>query len=136
MLTSKYINNWTAKNISLLPLSVTISYFCWINPLFLLLVASPTSLQAFSSSGYSNQSRGGLPRFFSKTLPPSKSGVVCVEGDEFWHMTRVLRLGFYFARVELFNRKGGLIEGRIEKINHADFEALDNPKLVSPQTTQ
>ncbi|GFP88651.1 ribosomal rna small subunit methyltransferase e [Phtheirospermum japonicum] len=95
------------------------------------------NLRAFSSSGYSNQSRGGLPRFFSETLPPSKGGVVRVEGDEFWHMTRVLRLGIN-DRVELFNGKGGLIEGRIEKIDRAgaDFEALDNPKLVSLQTTQ
>ncbi|KAL3614366.1 hypothetical protein CASFOL_042440 [Castilleja foliolosa] len=95
------------------------------------------NLQAFSTSSYSNQSRGGLPRFFSETLPPSKGGVVRVEGDEFWHMTRVLRLGIN-DRVELFNGKGGLIEGRIEKIDRAgaDFEALDSPKLVSPPTTQ
>lgn len=34
------------------------------------------NLRAFSSSsasGYGNQSRGGLPRFFSETLPPSKA---------------------------------------------------------------
>ncbi|KAI3445873.1 hypothetical protein Pfo_002538 [Paulownia fortunei] len=90
-----------------------------------------------SSSDYSNQSRGGLPRFFSENLPPSKGAVVRVEGDEFWHMTKVLRLGIN-DRVELFNGKGGLVEGRIEKIDRAgaDFEALENPKLVSPQTTQ
>ncbi|KAL6517518.1 hypothetical protein OROMI_033219 [Orobanche minor] len=100
----------------------------------------PLNVRAFSSSsssGYSNQSRGGLPRFFSETLPPFKGGVVHVQGDEFWHMTRVLRLGIN-DRVELFNGKGGLVEGRIEKIDRAgvDFEALENPELVSPQTTQ
>ncbi|KAL0365286.1 UNVERIFIED_CONTAM: Ribosomal RNA small subunit methyltransferase E [Sesamum angustifolium] len=111
------------------------------------------NLRAFSSSSSdcTNQSRGGLPRFFSETLPPSKAlsgGVVRVEGDEFWHMTRVLRLGindrydfisgFYFARVELFNGKGGLVGGRIENIDRAgvDFMALENPKLISPKTTQ
>ncbi|KAI7725063.1 hypothetical protein M8C21_019161 [Ambrosia artemisiifolia] len=41
--------------------------------------------RAFSSDS-SNQSRGGLPRFFS-----DGSGVR-VQGDEFWHMTKVLRL--------------------------------------------
>ncbi|PIN26498.1 16S rRNA (uracil(1498)-N(3))-methyltransferase [Handroanthus impetiginosus] len=98
-----------------------------------------SSLRALSSSSsdYSNQSRGGLPRFFSETLPPSKGGVVRVGGDEFWHMTKVLRLGIN-DRVELFNGKGGVVEGRIDKIDRAgvDFEALENPKLVSTQTPQ
>ncbi|KAK4401776.1 Ribosomal RNA small subunit methyltransferase E [Sesamum angolense] len=100
------------------------------------------NLRAFSSSSSdcTNQSRGGLPRFFSETLPPSKAhsgGVVRVEGDEFWHMTRVLRLGIN-DRVELFNGKGGLVGGRIENIDRAgvDFMALENPKLISPKTTQ
>ncbi|CAK9144980.1 unnamed protein product [Ilex paraguariensis] len=97
-------------------------------------------LRAFSSStssDYSNQSRGGLPRFYSHVLPPSKGGVVRVEGDEFWHMTRVLRLSTN-DRVELFNGKGSLIEGCIQRVDHAglDFVALEDPKLVSPQTVQ
>lgn len=47
-------------------------------------------------------------------------------------------IDFYFARVELFNGKGGLVEGRIESIDRSgvDFEAVENPKLVSPPTTQ
>ncbi|KAL8554755.1 hypothetical protein ACS0TY_002811 [Phlomoides rotata] len=51
---------------------------------------------------------------------------------------RLLYIYFYFARVELFNGKGGLVEGRIEKIDSAgaDFEALENPELVPPQSTQ
>ncbi|KAL1534490.1 16S rRNA (uracil(1498)-N(3))-methyltransferase [Salvia divinorum] len=90
-----------------------------------------------SSSAYSSQSRGGLPRFFSETLPTIKGGVVRVKGDEFWHMTKVLRLGID-DKVELFNGKGGLVEGRIESIDRSgvDFEALEIPKLVSPPTTQ
>ncbi|XP_071727054.1 uncharacterized protein [Rutidosis leptorrhynchoides] len=44
------------------------------------------------SSDPTNQSRGGLPRFFSDVIPPSKGSVVRVQGDEFWHMTKVLRL--------------------------------------------
>ncbi|KAL0334973.1 UNVERIFIED_CONTAM: hypothetical protein Sradi_4709200 [Sesamum radiatum] len=105
------------------------------------------NLRAFSSSSSdcTNQSRGGLPRFFSETLPPSKAhsgGVVRVEGDEFWHMTRVLRLGindrydftrgFYFARVELFNGKGGLVGGRIENIDRAGVKRLHEMILKPP----
>ncbi|KAG8650549.1 hypothetical protein MANES_07G057400v8 [Manihot esculenta] len=98
----------------------------------------PLSLRAFSSSSdYSNQSRGGLPRFFSEVIPSSKGGVVRVQDDEFWHMTKVLRLSTD-DRVELFNGKGGLVEGCIQKIdrNGLDFLALEDPKLVLPDTTK
>ncbi|XP_052175297.1 uncharacterized protein LOC127790051 isoform X3 [Diospyros lotus] len=101
-----------------------------------------STLRAFSSlstpPNYSNQSRGGLPRFFSEALPLSKQGgVVRVQGDEFWHMTKVLRLDTK-DRVELFNGKGGLIEGCIQRIDRTglDFVALEDPKMVLPQTTQ
>ncbi|CAH2050108.1 unnamed protein product, partial [Thlaspi arvense] len=103
-----------------------------------------STFRAFSSSSsnYSNQSRGGLPRFFSPVLPPSKAlshsgGTVRVEGDEFWHMTKVLRLSTQ-DRVELFNGKGGLIKGCIQNIDRIglDFLALEDPKIVHPQTTQ
>ncbi|TMX04976.1 hypothetical protein EJD97_003761 [Solanum chilense] len=99
------------------------------------------SLRAFSSSSSSssssNQSRGGLPRFYSDKLPPYKDGVVRVKGDEFWHMTRVLRLRIH-DRVELFDGKGGLVEGCIQNIdqNGLDIVALENPKSVSPHNTQ
>ncbi|XVF67417.1 hypothetical protein PTKIN_Ptkin10aG0119300 [Pterospermum kingtungense] len=96
------------------------------------------NLRALSSaSDYSDQSRGGLPRFFSETLPSSKGGVIRVEGDEFWHMTKVLRLKTD-DRVDLFNGKGGLVEGFIQNIDRAaiDFVALEDPKLVLPQTPQ
>ncbi|WCJ18031.1 methyltransferase [Euphorbia peplus] len=98
------------------------------------------SLRAFSSSkssDYSDQSRGGLPRFFSELLPASKGGVVRVQGDEFWHMSKVLRLSTN-DRVELFNGKGGLVEGCIDRIDRTgcDFVAVEDPKLVLPQTTK
>ncbi|CAI0401240.1 unnamed protein product [Linum tenue] len=94
-------------------------------------------IRGFSSSDCSNQSRGGLPRFFSEQLPSSKGAVVRVQGDEFWHMTKVLRLTTN-DRVELFNGKGGLVEGCIQRIDRAglDFEALESPKLVLPRNTQ
>ncbi|KAK3193096.1 hypothetical protein Dsin_024406 [Dipteronia sinensis] len=97
------------------------------------------SVRAFSSSpsDEANQSRGGLPRFFSQVLPSSKGAVVRVEGDEFWHMTKVLRLSDN-DRVELFNGKGGLIEGTIQRIDRSglDFVALEDPTLVLRHYTQ
>ncbi|KAG5254072.1 ribosomal RNA small methyltransferase [Salix suchowensis] len=99
----------------------------------------PLNVRAFSSSSddYTNQSRGGLPRFFSEELPASKGGVVRVQGDEFRHMTKVLRLSTN-ARVELFNGKGSLVEGCIERIDRTglDFVALEDPTLVPPLSTQ
>ncbi|XP_019074701.1 uncharacterized protein LOC100258322 isoform X2 [Vitis vinifera] len=98
-----------------------------------------TALRSFSSSSsfFSDQSRGGLPRFFSEVLPPSKGGIVRVQGDEFWHMTKVLRLSVN-DRVELFNGKGGLVEGSINRIDRTglDFIALEDPKLVLPQSSR
>ncbi|CAI8604806.1 unnamed protein product [Vicia faba] len=96
------------------------------------------TIRAFTSStDYEDQSRGGLPRFFSETLPPSKGSVIRVKGDEFWHMTKVLRLSAN-ARVQLFNGKGGLVEGCIQNIDRSglDFVALTDPKLVPPQNSQ
>ncbi|KAG6710825.1 hypothetical protein I3842_05G021500 [Carya illinoinensis] len=93
------------------------------------------SLRALSSSSsdYASQSLGGLPRFFSEVLPPSKGGIVHIQGDEFWHMSKVLRLSTN-DRVELFNGKGGLIGGCIQRIDRCglDFVALEDPKLVPP----
>lgn len=50
----------------------------------------------------------------------------------------MIYIDLYIARVELFNGKGGLVEGRIESIDRSgvDFEAVENPKLVSQPTTQ
>lgn len=43
----------------------------------------------------------------------------------------------WHARIELFNGKGGLIEGCIQRIDRTglDFVALEDPKLVLPQNT-
>ncbi|KAI4295791.1 hypothetical protein L6164_035799 [Bauhinia variegata] len=95
------------------------------------------SVRAFASSDHLDQSRGGLPRFYSEVLPPSKGNVVRVQGDEFWHMTKVLRLSKN-DRVELFNGKGGLVEGCIQSIDRSglDVVALYDPKLIPPQSSQ
>ncbi|KAM7474770.1 hypothetical protein LguiB_022013 [Lonicera macranthoides] len=99
-----------------------------------------SSVRAFSSSDHSNQSRGGSgltehsgPIVFFKM----QGGIVRVQGDEFWHMSKVLRLTTN-DRVELFNGKGCLVEGCIKSIDRGglDFVALEDPHLVSPQTTQ
>ncbi|KAL9231952.1 hypothetical protein vseg_007110 [Gypsophila vaccaria] len=93
-------------------------------------------LRAFSTD-YSNQSRGTLPRFFSPTIPSSKGGVVRVQGDEFWHMTKVLRLTVN-DRIELFNGKGCLVEGAIEKVDRTglDFVAVRDSIVVQPREPQ
>ncbi|KAL0921884.1 hypothetical protein M5K25_008999 [Dendrobium thyrsiflorum] len=94
-------------------------------------------IRALSSESLPSQSRGGLPRFHSHILPSSKGGIVRVEGDEFWHMTKVLRLGLN-ARVELFNGTGGIVEGCIQSIdrNASVVVALEEPKVLSPNGIQ
>lgn len=100
------------------------------------LCRSLSGIRSFNSD-YGDQSRGGLPRFYSETLPPSKGNVIRVKGDEFWHMTKVLRLSAN-ARVQLFNGKGALVEGCIQNIDRTglDFVALTDLKLVPPQNFQ
>ncbi|KAK6916301.1 EVE domain [Dillenia turbinata] len=63
--------------------------------------------------------------------------VIRMQGDEFWHMTKVLRLRVN-GRVELFNGKGGLIDGSIQRIDRTrlDIMAVEDPKLVPPQNMQ
>ncbi|KAI3992128.1 hypothetical protein MKX01_015019 [Papaver californicum] len=68
-----------------------------------------TSLRVSSKVDYPNQSRGGLPRFHSEVLPPSKGSIVRAQGEEFWHMTK-----------------------KIDKTG-ADFMALEDPKNCSCQ---
>ncbi|KAF9601469.1 hypothetical protein IFM89_020236 [Coptis chinensis] len=103
------------------------------------LITSCRKVSVFYASykpDYSNQSRGVLPRFYSDTLPPSKGEVVRVMGDEFHHMTKVLRLSVH-DRVELFNGRGGLVQGCIDKIDRTglDFMALEEPNIVPPKST-
>lgn len=97
----------------------------------------PSTVAVRAFSGHSNQSRGGLPRFFSETLPSSKGGVVRVQGDEFWHMTKVLRLSAK-DRIELFNGKGSLVEGFIERVDRTgiDFVAIKDLIVVHPHKPQ
>ncbi|MCO5587717.1 hypothetical protein L7F22_041668 [Adiantum nelumboides] len=59
---------------------------------------------------------GGLPRFFVEKLPPLQGSTISIEGDEFWHMSKVLRLGAD-DRVELFDGKGGIVEGVVTAIS-------------------
>ncbi|CAA7387699.1 unnamed protein product [Spirodela intermedia] len=98
----------------------------------------PAAVRAFSSSSVSgDRSRGGLPRFYSQILPSSKGETVRVQGDEFWHMAKVLRLRVN-DRVELFNGRGVVIEGYIDGIDRTgiDFLASDEPKVVTPKSAQ
>ncbi|KAL8134586.1 hypothetical protein AgCh_009563 [Apium graveolens] len=92
-------------------------------------VCSNDTNNAYTTS----QSRGGLPRFYSLVLPPSQGNILRVVGDEFWHMTKVLRLNTN-DRIELFDGKGGIVRGFIKSVDRGglDFVALEDPKVVSP----
>ncbi|CAN6322740.1 unnamed protein product [Urochloa humidicola] len=102
----------------------------------LLLVAAATRAHS-SAAGGASRARGGLPRFHAPSLPSSKGEVVRIQGDEFWHMTRVLRLGIN-DRVELFDGAGGLVEGSIQKVDKggSDVELLEDSRLIAPQGIQ
>lgn len=82
----------------------------------------------------SDQSRGGLPRFHVTSLPAAKGMIVRVAGDEFWHMTRVLRLDVN-DRIELFDGSGGIVEGTLLRVtkNCAQVSALTGRQTL-PQT--
>ncbi|KAG0591073.1 hypothetical protein KC19_1G147200 [Ceratodon purpureus] len=82
----------------------------------------------------SDQSRGGLPRFHVTSLPALKGTIVQVDGDEFWHMTRVLRLNVN-DRIELFDGSGGIVEGTLLRVtkNCAEVSALTGRQTL-PQT--
>ncbi|KAK3149464.1 hypothetical protein QOZ80_3AG0217720 [Eleusine coracana subsp. coracana] len=100
-----------------------------------LLLAAAT--RAHSGAAGESRARGGLPRFHTPSLPSSKGEVVRVQGDEFWHMTRVLRLGVS-DRVELFDGAGGLVEGSIKKVDKSgsDVELLEDARHIAPQGIQ
>ncbi|CAK9270832.1 unnamed protein product [Sphagnum jensenii] len=68
-----------------------------------------------------NNPCGGLPRFHVDLLPAVKGMVVQLKGDEFWHMTRVLRLNLN-DRVELFDGKGGIVEASLVQIRNTSVE--------------
>ncbi|KAH9695076.1 16S rRNA (uracil(1498)-N(3))-methyltransferase [Citrus sinensis] len=89
----------------------------------------PLSLRAFSSSSsdYANQSRGGLPRFFSQVLPPSKAVLVSpLLHSISIHIYMPLAIGLValLRCIQRIDRTG------------LDVVALEDPKLVLPQHTQ
>lgn len=54
------------------------------------------------------------------------------------HLCILMFVHIMHARVELFNGKGGLIQGLIQSVDRSglDFVALEDPKSVLPQSTQ
>ncbi|AQK63156.1 methyltransferase [Zea mays] len=114
-----------------------------------LLLAPP----ARAHGGAASRARGGLPRFHAPSLPSSKfrgnispvtemdvtlqGEVIRIQGDEFWHMTRVLRLGVN-DKVELFNGVGSLAEGFIHKVDKggSGVELLEDARIIAPQGIQ
>ncbi|KAI8554639.1 hypothetical protein RHMOL_Rhmol05G0113100 [Rhododendron molle] len=90
--------------------------------------AKPSSLRGFSSSSsssdYSNQSPLGI------IIAPIRKGPVV-------HLVGNVK-GKGRSLVELFNGKGGLIEGCIQSIDRTglEVEALEDPRIVLPQNTQ
>ncbi|KAH9297340.1 hypothetical protein KI387_029022, partial [Taxus chinensis] len=95
------------------------------------------TISSSSSTSSANKARGGIPRFYSEQLPSSKDQTVRVEGDESRHMTKVLRLGVN-DRVELFNGQGGIVEGRVLRVDHTgvDIVAVEEPVILTPSGTQ
>lgn len=80
-----------------------------------------------------DKSRGGLPRFHVDRLPALEGMVARVEGDEFSHMTRVLRLRVK-DRVELFDGRGGIVNGQLSSVSRtaAEVVTLENLHTLSP----
>ncbi|KAH7441763.1 hypothetical protein KP509_03G053400 [Ceratopteris richardii] len=76
---------------------------------------------------------GGLPRFFVDKLPSTKGLCVSIEGDEFWHISKVLRLSAD-DRLELFDGKGGIVEGVLTAIsrNSVQIIATHDLRYLSP----
>ncbi|KHN23174.1 hypothetical protein glysoja_044490 [Glycine soja] len=75
---------------------------------------------------------GVIPRFVNRSWLRNLTGsVIRVQCDEFWHMTKVLR-------VQLFNGKGSLVEGCIQNIDRTglDFVALNDLISIPPPNTQ
>ncbi|KAJ0981830.1 hypothetical protein J5N97_010085 [Dioscorea zingiberensis] len=94
-------------------------------------VSRSGAIRALSTDAPNNQSRGGLPRFHSPSLPSSKGSIVQLQGDEFWHMTKVLRLRVGDS-VELFDGAGGLVEGCIQNVHRSclDIISVEDTKII------
>ncbi|KAI8554768.1 hypothetical protein RHMOL_Rhmol05G0122600 [Rhododendron molle] len=124
--------------------------------------------QAASAELILDKSISFIPRFTKRQFGQASTrwgGIVRIQGDEFWHMTKVLRLstkdstgdnviapikkghvvhlvgnvkGKERSLVELFNGKGGIIEGCIQSIDRTglEVEVLEDPQIVLPQNSQ
>lgn len=90
------------------------------------------AVQQLATSAH-DKSRSALPRFFVDELPRSEGLTVPVQGDEFWHMFKVLRLGID-DRVELFDGKGGIVEGLVVRLGRSsiDIAAAEAIRSISP----
>ncbi|EFJ35259.1 hypothetical protein SELMODRAFT_80724 [Selaginella moellendorffii] len=64
-----------------------------------------------------------LPRFYCDSLPTSKGTAVEIDGQEFWHMTKALRLG-QDQRVELFNGRGGIVTAAVSAVRRSNVELV------------
>ncbi|KAG4998429.1 hypothetical protein JHK82_029220 [Glycine max] len=90
-----------------------------------------------SSSDHGDQTRVSIWNQFSVNnalfviILVVLGSVIRVQCDEFWHMTKVLR-------VQLFNGKGSLVEGCIQNIDRTglDFVALNDLISIPPPNTQ
>lgn len=58
--------------------------------------------------------------------------MVSIEGDEFWHMSKVLRLAVD-DRVELLDGKGGVVEGVVARVGRStiDVAAVEDIRFLS-----
>lgn len=95
----------------------------------------PVSVSALgkNSTASPDKARGGLPRFFVEELPSLQGLTIPIQGDEFRHMSKVLRLGID-DRVELFDGKGGIVEGVVARIGRStvDIAAAGDVHYLSP----
>lgn len=84
-----------------------------------------------------DQSRGGYPRFFIDKLPVLEGASVRMEGPEFLHLSKSLRLGPNDC-VELFDSRGGVVEARVLSVqrNFCELQSLHPLQRLSPSGPQ
>ncbi|KAK9134676.1 hypothetical protein Syun_014006 [Stephania yunnanensis] len=93
--------------------------------------------QRTSSLSAATHMRASATRFVSLTLLESCLEVVVLEEEKFYHLI-CLNNYYFLVRVELFNGKGGVVEGVIQQIDRTglDFMALKDPRVVHSRNTQ
>ncbi|BBN18788.1 16S rRNA (uracil1498-N3)-methyltransferase [Marchantia polymorpha subsp. ruderalis] len=98
-----------------------------------ILVGSRLRVSCSTSTEHPDKARGGLPRFHVDEIPKCEGVVAKLDDDEFWHMTKVLRLKVN-DRVELFDGKGGIVVGRLVNVNrhNAEVAAIEEPQIMAP----